>query len=116
MLLDRHSRTVLITALITTFLLALPVILVEPPAVASQEPTGEVFDIRNRINNIFASPVHPIGVIVEARSGDVLTKPALLELLLNQNRLIAADKRGELAVEDLDTQPYLYSYYDPERG
>ncbi len=115
-LLDRYSRTILIAALAITFLLALPVILVDPPTAASQEPTGEVFDVRDRINNIFASPVHPIGVIVEARSGDVLTKPALLELLLNQNRLIAADKRGELAVGELETQPYLYTYYDPERG
>ena len=115
-LLDRYSKTILIAALAITFLLALPVILADPPAVASQEPTGEVFDVRDRINNIFASPVHPIGVIVEARSGDVLTKPALLELLLNQNRLIAADKRGELAVGELETQPYLYTYYDPERG
>ncbi len=35
-------------------------------------------------------------------------------MLVNQNRLVAHDERGELAVEDLDTQSYLFGYYDIE--
>ncbi|MBP38485.1 MAG: hypothetical protein CL726_04120 [Chloroflexi bacterium] len=114
-LIDRHSRKILIAALVGTLLLALPTTLLDAPPQASQDPTGEVFDVQDKINDVFESTIHGIGVIAEARNdGDMLSQAALSELLSNQNKLIAADGQGELAVNDLKAQPFLYAFYDVE--
>jgi predicted RND superfamily exporter protein len=88
----------------------------DKPEIASQDPAGEVFDIQDRVNDLFESPFHAIGLIVEARDGDVLGQRELAELLENQERLISADKSGELGVGDLDEQSYLSGYFDTQSG
>lgn len=111
---DRNSRRILIAAIVLTLLLALPPVVLDAPDQASQDPAGEVFDIQSRIDEVFESPIHGIGVIAEAREDDILTAAALGELLANQQKLLEADVSGDLAVDDLETQPYLYNYYDVE--
>jgi hypothetical protein len=88
--------------------------LLDAPPLASQDPAGEVFDVQEQINAVFESPIHGIGLIAEARQGDMLSQPALNELLVNQHRLVAADTDGGLAVGDLERQSFLFSYYDVE--
>jgi predicted RND superfamily exporter protein len=114
--LDRHSRTILIATFIVTLLLAVPTIVLDAPPQASQDPSGEVFDVQDRINEIFESPIHGMGMIAEARNGDILTQAALSELMLNQVRLVSEDEQGGLAVDDLESQPYLFGYFDTESG
>jgi uncharacterized protein len=86
----------------------------DAPEQASQDPAGAVFDVQKRIDQVFESPIHGIGIIAEARDGDILTAAALGELLVNQQKLQEADTEGELAVDDLENQSYLYEFYDIE--
>jgi len=112
--LDRNSRKILFTAIVVTLLLALPSTVMDAPEQASQDPAGAVFDVQKRIDEVFESPIHGIGVIAEARDGDILTAAALGELFANQQKLLEADIVGELAVDDLEPQSYLYEFYDIE--
>ena len=112
--LDRFSTVILTATLVVTLLLVLPIVLLPTPPEASQNPTGEVFDVQSKIDDVFESPVHVISLVVEARDGDVLQQSDLHELLVNQSNLIAADQDGDLAVVGLDVQSYLFSYYDSE--
>ena len=112
--LDRFSTVILTATLVVTLLLVLPIVLLSAPPQASQNPTGEVFDVQKRIDDVFESPIHGISLVVEARDGDILEQADLHELLVNQITLIAADERGDLAAGGLNTQSYLFSYYDSE--
>ena len=53
-------------------------------------------------------------VIFESRSGDILTRDGLLEVLQNSQALRDADAGGELAPENLPAQPYLINRFDPD--
>ncbi|SVB86756.1 uncharacterized protein METZ01_LOCUS239610, partial [marine metagenome] len=114
--LDRYSTIILSATLIGTLSLVLPLVLLDAPPQASQNPTGPVFDFQNEIDKRFESPIHVFSLVVEARDGDILGQSDLHELLVNQTRLIAADERGELAAGGLDAQSYLFSYYDSENA
>ena len=78
---------------------------------ASGNPSGQVFDLQEEIDDRFPPAVHGAGYIVEARDGDVLTQRELWELYRNTERLHEADAVGELAPPGLQSQPYLYHYY-----
>src|SRR3546814_10008118 len=95
--LDRHARLVMWGAVALTALLVVPLVVMEPRGEASQDPSGRVFDLQERIDNSFSSPSHHVSFIAESRTGDILTPEGLSELLLNETRLRAADERGELA-------------------
>ena len=75
----------------------------------SFDPTGEIYDTRDRVDDIFAttSSVRQVPFIVENPSGgDVLTQASLLELLENQEALLA----------DSEAQEHLTTTFDRELG
>lgn len=112
-----HNAGKIVAAVVgATLLLVIPLLVMESRGTASQDPTGEVFDLQKEIDDTFASPFHPVPMLLEARDGDVLTRAVLYELLRNEDALRAADERGELAVGNLPEQPYLLSYFDLYTG
>ncbi len=112
--LERNSRRVIVGALVMTALLTIPYFLLTPDTEASQDPSGEVFDIRDDIDKRFESEIHGNAWIFESRTGDILTRDGLLELLENSQAMRDADSRGELAPERLPVQPYLISRLNPD--
>jgi hypothetical protein len=114
--LERNSRRVIAGALILTLLLTVPYFLLTPETEASQEPAGEVFELRDDIDERFESEIHGAGWIFESRTGDILTRNGLLEILENSQAVRDADNRGELGPEHLPAQPYLINRVDPDTG
>ena len=113
-MLERRSRSVIAGALVLTLLLTLPYFLLIPDTEASQDPSGNVFDLTADIDERFESEIHGAGWLFESRSGDILTRNGLLEILENSQALREADSRGELAPERLPVQPYLINRLDPD--
>jgi len=114
--LERNSRRVIAGVLILTALLTVPYFLLTPDTEASQDPSGQIFDVRDDIEERFESEIHGAGWVFESRSGDILTRDGLLEILENSQALRDADGRGELAPERLPVQPYLIDRLDPDTG
>ncbi len=112
--LERHSGRVILTAVALTLLLVIPLLTMGSDEQASSDPAGEVFDLRDDINDRFAPTVHGASYIVESRTGDILTQASLWELYQNEQRLREDDQRGALAPEGLPTQPYLHEAFDVE--
>jgi len=110
--LERNSGKLIAAVVGLTVLLAVPLLVMESRGAASQNPGGEVFDLQEKIDATFASPVHAMSYVVEARGGDVLTQAVLSELLENQRALQAADASGELTPEGRPRQSFLFSYFD----
>ena len=113
-LLERCSGRIILTAIFVTFLLAIPLIATAPDEDASFEPRGEVFDLREEIEDRFSSSVFAEAYVVESRSGDVLSQATLSELYENERRLREADRMGELHPEGLPAQPYLFAAFDTD--
>lgn len=114
--LNDHARFVLLGFIAISALLVIPLVTMAPEEDASQEPSGQVFDLQDEINNSFVPPDYTNAYILEARDGDALDQATLYELYRNQRDLLEADRAGELAPEGLPAQPYLYQTYDPETG
>ena len=114
--LERHSGWMILGALVITLLLVIPLLTMVPEEDASGDPGGLVYDLQEEIDQRFPPSVHTIGMIVEARDGDILTQKALWELYRNTERLRAADQAGQLAPPGLDAQPYLFPFYYAEIG
>ena len=114
--LERNSRRVIAGALVLTALLTIPYFLLVPDTEASQDPSGEVFDIRDDIDERFESEIHGTSWLFESRTDDILTRDGLLEVLDNSRALRDADRRGELSPERLPEQPYLITRLDPDTG
>jgi len=112
--LERHSGRVILTAGALTLFLVIPLVVMGSDEQASEDPVGEVFDLRDDINERFAPRVHGASYIVESRTGDILTQAPLWELYQNEQRLKQDDQKGTLAPEDLPIQPYLYEAFDIE--
>lgn len=112
--LERRSTLLIAGTIALTVLLVAPMLLIAPTEQASADPAGDVFDLLDDIDERFSTPVHPAFFIVEARDGDVLTQPVLLELYRNSIALLAADENGELAPGDLSADQYLYHLYDAD--
>ncbi|MEM7275105.1 MAG: MMPL family transporter [Actinomycetota bacterium] len=93
---------VIAAVLVVTALLAIPFLAMQPTESASQEPTGEVFEARDRIEERFASSVFTTFTVVEDRDGDILRVEPLTELLTN----------AEALRSDADLRPTLFGYYD----
>ena len=85
-----------------------------PDEIASQDPGGEVFDLQADIDSRFSAPIHQTAFLAEAKDGDILTKNSLLELYKNSQELLKKDQAGDLTPEGLPSQPYLYSFVDPD--
>ncbi|MBI4282425.1 MAG: MMPL family transporter [Chloroflexi bacterium] len=112
--LEQHSGWVILGVLAITLLLVVPFLTMAPEEDASGDPGGRAFDLQKDIDERFPPSVHGIGIIVEARDGDVLTQKSLWELYQNTGRLRSADQAGELAPPGLDAQTYLFPYYNAE--
>ena len=108
----RNSGRVIITVMAATILLIIPLLIMTSDEQASSDPAGEVYDLRDDINDRFAPSVHGTGYIVESRSGDILTQAALWELYRNEQRLREEDQKNALAPDGLPSQSYLYEAFD----
>ena len=83
--------------ILITGLLIFPMMLMPPEDQASDNPGGPVYDLENRYNTNLPPRIHGAFFVVEARSGDILTKAPLLELLKNSEKLRRADIDGQLS-------------------
>jgi predicted RND superfamily exporter protein len=110
--LDSHASVLVWGSLALTGLLLIPLAVMDTPDAASQNPSGRVFDLQQRIDDSFATPAHFVPFIAESTSGDILTSESLSELLLSETRLRAADSRNELAPDDVPAQEFLLRYFD----
>ena len=109
-----YSGRIILAAVAITLSLVIPLVVMAPEEEASSDPGGDVFELQDDIDDRFESLIHSNGYIVEARGKDVLTQAALWELHQNTQELLAADERGELAPDDLPTQPYLYQAFNTD--
>lgn len=103
-------------AAVATALLVLPMALLAPDELASTEPGGEVFDLRDEVDDKLRSSIFVTAYIAEARDGDMLRQASLYELLRNERALLAADAAGELTPGDLEPRPFLVEGYDTDTG
>lgn len=116
-LLVQHARAVVVTAVVVTALLVIPMLTLHSDAIASTAPGGEVFDLRNIIDQKLPSRVFVTAYLAEAKNGgDMLTKGPLLELLHNEQALLSADANGDLTPGNLERRPYLIESYDTDTG
>jgi len=102
----RRSGWVILGTLILTLLLFIPLLFMAPTERASDNPGGEVFDIREEIEDKLPPSVHGIFLIVEAKDGDVLTQEELWELYQNEEEL----RQSEIG------RDFLYTRYEVESG
>ncbi|UCG55107.1 MAG: MMPL family transporter, partial [Dehalococcoidia bacterium] len=110
--LERNSGRTIFVAVAITVLLIIPLLTMESEEQASSDPAGEVFYLRDAINESFPPTIHYSAYIVESRNGDVLTQAVLWELYQNEKHLRDEDQRGGLTPENLSSQTYLYEAYD----
>ena len=112
--LESRSRLIIALAVIVTLILIPPYLLLRPEVEASQDPGGEVFDLRDDVETRFESEIHGIAVLIESRTGDILTRDGLLSLYENSQKLRNADEAGELTPDGLPVRPYLLRRFDPD--
>ncbi|MDH3292828.1 MAG: efflux RND transporter permease subunit [Acidimicrobiia bacterium] len=101
-----HTWLVVAGVLAVTAALVVPFLTMAPTTSASTEPSGDVFEARDRIDETFVSSVHPTFIIVEHRSGQVLTVEALGSLLAAEDDLRSDPELGST----------LFRYFDVEAG
>ncbi len=87
-----------------TALLVVPFLTMAPDTSASNEPTGDIFTARDRIDETFVSSVHATFVIAEIESGDVLTADAMRDVR----------DMGNALRSDAELGSTLFTYYDTE--
>ncbi len=104
--LSKNAVAVLVGTLILTAILAIPFVTMQPTESASQEPSGIVFDARDRMEERFIPLVFPISIIVEASEGSITDKATLLDLKAASANLQA----------DPDIAPTLLRTFDPTSG
>ena len=114
--LAERTLPVVSVVLIVTLLLLYPMFQMAPSLQASPNPPGEVFELQQDINDKFPNSIHFTPFLLESRSGDALTPGVLLEFKQRMQDLFDKDRRGELAAGELEQQPYLVSYRDPDIG
>ncbi len=115
-LLVQRANVIITAAVAVTALLVVPMVLLAPDELASTEPGGEVFDLRDEVDAKLRSSVFVTAYIAEARAGDMLRQAPLYELLLNERALLAADAAGELTPGKLEPRPLLIDAYDTDTG
>ena len=111
---ERYSGWIILAAVAITLLLIIPLLTMGTDEDASGEPGGQVFDLRDDINDRFPPRTHGAFFLVESRTGDVPTQNVLWELYQNEKILRQADEKGELNPDRLDAQPYLYQGFDAD--
>lgn len=103
---QRRSGWVIWGTLILTLLLFIPLIAMAPSERASDNPGGEVFEIREEMEVKLPLSVHYIPFVAEAKDGDILTQKELWELYQNEEELRNSDLGRD----------FLYTRYDVESG
>ncbi len=98
----QRSTLVIGMSIVITGLFAIPFLAMEPDDAASQEPSGVVFEARDKIEDEFGSSVFTTFLIVEDRQGDLLRAGPLRALLAAE-----ADLRV-----DPEVGPTLFTYFD----
>ncbi len=104
-----HAWPVAVAILLAAVVLAVITPVVADDGEPSFDPTGEIYDTANRVDELFSSssPVRTALFIADApNGGDVLTKAALLEFEQNQAAVLA----------DPDSQTHLASVFDRDLG
>ncbi len=101
---QQQRKMVFAILAIATAALSMPFLLMPPDTSASNEPTGDIFTARDRIDETFVSSVHGTFLIAEPDSGNVLAPDTLNELL----------DLGEALRSDPELGETLVSYYDDE--
>ncbi len=99
-----RATLVIIASLVITAALAVPFLTMQPEESASQEPTGAVFDARDKLEDEFASSVFSTFLVIEDRNGDLLTAESLRTLLAAEESLRSHPELG----------PTLFSYFDTD--
>ena len=102
--LQQRRTAVFIVLGLLTAALAVPFLALAPETSASNEPTGDIFTARDRIDEAFVSSTHSTFIIAEHESGDVLTAEALNELFAMGNALRSDPQLGTT----------LFSFYDDQ--
>ena len=74
---ERRSGWIILSTIVITALLTIPLLTMAPDENASENPGGQVFDLQDDIDERFPPAVHSAGIVVEARGEDVLTQKAL---------------------------------------
>ena len=95
----RHSGWFIGAVLALTALFALPILFMERPGPASQEPGGPVFDLLETVNQRFPPRIHVTTFIVEDpladppedQQGDILRQQPLWDLYRNERKLRASE-------------------------
>ncbi len=100
----KRSRAIVVTSVIVTAVLAVPMLTMAPDTTASQMPGGEVVEAQDLVAERFASDLYVAGFIVEGRDGDALSREALLELHQNATALRS----------DAEISSKLFSYFSPD--
>ena len=115
-LLEKQSGWTVLGIAAATLLLVIPLLTLAPQEQASTEPGGEVFDLRDLVDERFPPALFVPTYLIEAKEGpegDVLTQAALWEFYRNSEALRQADDRGELHPPNLAVQSYLYKGNNP---
>ncbi len=66
-LLERHSGRFILAGVALTLLLIVPLLALTPDEDASSDPAGDVFALRDELNDRFESLIDGQGYLVEAR-------------------------------------------------
>jgi len=115
-LLVRHAGKVIVAALVLTLALVPAMLFLASDEIASTEPGGEVFDLRDEIDDKLRSGTYPTAYVVEARDGDVLKQAPLLELYRNEQALRDADANGALTPGKLASGSFLKESFNRDAG
>jgi predicted RND superfamily exporter protein len=103
---EKRSSWLIMGTLVVTLLLLLPLLLMPPTEIASDNPTGsDVVKWSEEIKDEFPSEVYVMPFIVEAKDGDMLTQQNLYELYQN-----------EQALRDSNLSPFLHRRYSEVSG
>lgn len=113
---DGRASLVLGVFVILTIGFAVAFVGLEDDATASQEPDDVVFDVRDELDERLPPLIHALGVVAEARGGDILLADPLQELWTNSAAVRAADGQGALAPEGVEPQPLLADRFDVDAG
>jgi predicted RND superfamily exporter protein len=115
-LLVRHAGKVIVAALVLTLALVPSMLFLASDEIASTEPGGEVFDLRDEIDDKLRSRTYPTAYVAEARDGDILTQAPLLELYRNEQALRDADANGALTPGKLASGSFLKESFNRDAG
>ncbi|UCF09114.1 MAG: MMPL family transporter [Thermoplasmata archaeon] len=99
---QRRSGSIILIVVIVTFLLFFPIMYMAPTERASDNPGGEVFNIRKEMETKLPPSVHQVPFIIEARDGDILTQKELWELYQNEEKLRQSEIGQDILITRYD--------------